>query len=127
APDYTSVTEEKIRQVHQDLFGKNRGNKLLIIGDLQPNDMTSLLRQYIASMPLERTAKPNFQVAYNPAPESEIELPIYDEKSSLYLVRITNPNVSDTSVKTVFMDDMLQKLLFKRLNEYVREELSLDY
>lgn len=127
APDYTSVTEEKIRQVHKELFGKNRGNKLLIIGDLQPNDITSLLRQYVASMPLERAEKPNFQVAYNPLPESEIELPIYDEKNSLYLVRITNPNVSDTSVKTVFMDDMLQKLLFKRLNEYVREELSLDY
>lgn len=127
APDFANVTSEQIHQVHKELFGKNRGNKLVIIANTQASDLTELLRQYIASIPLEKAAAPNFQVAYNLNPKDKIALAEHDEQNSLYLVRVTNANVPQPSVKTVFMDDMLQRILFKRLNEYVREELSLDY
>ncbi|UUM32872.1 M16 family metallopeptidase [Vibrio japonicus] len=127
SPDYATVTSEQIHQVHNELFGKNRGNKLVVIADMEASDLTALLRQYIASIPLEKATAPNYQVAYNVNPKHNIDLPEHNEQNSLYLVRVTNSNASQPSVRTVFMDDMLQRILFKRLNEYVREELSLDY
>ena len=127
APDFAAVNEEQIRQVHHELFAKNRGNKLVIVADLTPEELTPLLSHFIASIPLESAQAPDYQVAYQTKPEKRVDLAIHNEQSGVYLLRVTNPTAQMTSAKTAFIDDMIQRLLAKRLTSYVREELGLDY
>lgn len=127
APDFAAVNEEQIRQVHHELFAKERGNKLVIVADLTPEDLTPLLTHFIASIPLAKAEAPDYQVAYQLEPKERIDLAIHNEQNGVYLLRVTNPAAQATSAKTAFMDDMIQRLLSKRLTSYVREELGLDY
>ncbi|WP_394145172.1 M16 family metallopeptidase [Vibrio atypicus] len=127
APELATVTADQIRQVHRTLFTKDRGYKLVIVADLTPEELTPLLRHFIASIPLESEEKPSFKVAYNLDPQARIDMPEYNEQNSIYLVRVTNPQAQTSSAKTAFIDDMIQRLLSKRLTSYVREELGLDY
>ncbi|MFB9217918.1 M16 family metallopeptidase [Vibrio sinaloensis] len=127
APDYAMVNEPQIRQVHQELFAKNRGNKLVIVANITPEELTPLLQFYVASIPLDKASAPNYKVAYKAAPQTRVDLAEHNEQNSIYLLRVTNPSAQSTSAKTAFMDDMIQRLLAKKLTSYVREELGLDY
>ncbi|NVD07812.1 insulinase family protein [Vibrio sp. JPW-9-11-11] len=127
APELSMVTEQQIAEVYQQLFAVNRNNKLVIVGDLTSAEVEPLLTQFIAAIPLSKTDIVPIDAGLNRKPKARIDLPIHNEQSSLYLLRATNPSASATSVRTAFIDDMVQRLIAKRLTDYVREELGLDY
>ncbi|AIS56906.1 insulinase family protein [Vibrio coralliilyticus] len=127
ASGYQSVSEAQIRSVHEQLFGQFRGNKVVIIADLEANELNEVLRQYLASINLETAEPMDFEVGYNQNVESVIDLDIYNEQNSFYLIRLTNPSASQSSVRNAYIDDMIQRILSKRLTAYIREELGLDY
>lgn len=85
------------------------------------------MRQYLASINLETALPIDFEVDYNKSAQHAIDLDIYNEQNSFYLIRLTNPSASQSSVRTAYIDDMIQRILSKRLTAYVREELGLDY
>jgi len=127
APEMSMVNEAQIREVYKQLFSVNRSNKLVIVADLLPAQIREMLRFYVASIPLEAASDYAFSADYNLKPKSRIDMPIHNEPNSYYLVRVTNPSVANNDVESVFIDDMIQRLLSKRLTEYIREDLGLDY
>lgn len=127
APELSMVNEQQIEQVYQQLFATNRNNKLVIVGDLTAAQVEPLLKQFIAAIPLEQTPIMAIDVGLDLSPQSRIDMPIHNEDSSFYLLRMTNATATATSARTAFIDDMIQRLLAKRLTDYVREELGLDY
>ncbi len=48
------VTAQQIEQVHQRLFSEGRNNTLVIVGDIERSQITPMLRQYVASIPLSK-------------------------------------------------------------------------
>ncbi|KGY10387.1 peptidase M16 [Vibrio sinaloensis] len=127
APAYAAIDEAQIRQVHHELFAKDRGFQLVIVANMKPEEVTPLLKHFIASIPLEKVPAPSYQALYNQDWTPRVDLAIHNEQNGIYLLRVVNPNAQLSSAKTAFMDDMIQRLLSKRLTSYVREELGLDY
>ncbi|SBS60320.1 insulinase family protein [Vibrio atlanticus] len=124
-----AVSVEDIRTVHQQLFGQLRRNQLVVVGDIDPSKLKPLVQQYLASIPLEKAAVPDFKMAYKEPAQARIDLAINNVNSAEYILRvISEPSVEvKMSAKDVFMEDLLQRLLATRLDTYIREELSLDY
>ncbi|MGD8110084.1 M16 family metallopeptidase [Vibrio sp. TRT 17S01] len=126
-PDLALVTDKQIQDVHTQLFGKLRNNKLVIIADLEPSQLIHVLRTYAAAISFEPADIPSFNVAYIESPQSRIQMAVNNEKSTNYLLRVTNRSATPGSARLAFVDDLIQRLLVKRLDSYVREELGLDY
>ena len=126
-----AVSVEDVDNLHQQLFGQMRHNQLVVVGDIDPSVLKPLVQQYLASIPLEKAAVPEFKVAYNQPLESRIDLAINNVNSAEYVLRVISEPVSDTeqgfTAKDVFMESLLERLLATRLDSYIREELSLDY
>ncbi|WP_210454978.1 M16 family metallopeptidase [Vibrio crassostreae] len=128
-----TVSVEEIKSVHQQLFGQFRDNQLVIVGDIDPSELKPLVRQYLASIPLEKADVPDFNVAYKHPSKARIDLAVNTTKSTEYMLRvIAEPSahtgmVRGQTAKDVFMEDMLQRVLATRLDAYIREDLSLDY
>lgn len=133
ASSVESVSVEDVREVHHQLFGLLRHNQFVIVGDIDPSELKPLVSQYLASIPLENAAKPDFTVAYKHPSKERIDLAINNVNSTEYMLRvIAEPSASvgtvkGNSAKDVFMEDLLQRVLATRLDAYIREELSLDY
>ncbi|CAK3055963.1 zinc protease [Vibrio crassostreae] len=128
-----TVSVEEIKSVHQQLFGQFRDNQLVIVGDIDPSELKPLVRQYLASIPLEKADVPDFNVAYKHPSKARIDLAVNTTNSTEYMLRvIAEPSahtgmVRGQTAKDVFMEDMLQRVLATRLDAYIREDLSLDY
>ena len=137
-----SVSADDVFSVYQQLFGQFRNNKIVVVGNIDPSELMPLVRQYAASIPLEKAAVPDFKVAYNTKLKERIDMAINNEDSTEYILRVISEKsseaVSETelpssghtekqSAKEVFMEDLLQRILTIRLDGYIREELSLDY
>ncbi|MGF1752690.1 insulinase family protein [Vibrio makurazakiensis] len=128
-----AVSVEDVRNLHEQLFGQLRHNQLVIVGDIDPSELKPLVRQYLASIPLEKAAVPDFDVAYKQPSKARIDLAINNVDSAEYVLRIiSEPTAAAaaekiSTAKDVFMEDLLQRLLATRLDAYIREELSLDY
>lgn len=127
APDISMVTAEQIKAVHHELYAKNRNNKLVIVADLDADTVREMVRYYIGSIPLEPTTIPSFNPGYILEPQPRIDMAIYNEPNTYYIARFTNPQLPSSDLQSVFMDDMIQRLISKRLTEYIREDLGLDY
>ncbi|MEZ9176358.1 M16 family metallopeptidase [Vibrio kanaloae] len=125
--DVKAVTSQDILNVQHQLFQKLRDNTLVIVADINPAEIKPLVRQYVASLPLEAVVSPDYQVAYSTDSKERMDISINNEDSSQYLLRIISQQARDKTAKDVFMDDMLQRVLSSRLTAYVREELGLDY
>ncbi|WP_135442268.1 M16 family metallopeptidase [Vibrio tasmaniensis] len=125
--DIEAVTSQDILDVQHQLFQKLRDNTLVIVADIKPSEIKPLVRQYVASLPLEAVVSPDYQVAYSTDSKERIDISINNEDSSQYLLRIISQQAREKTAKDVFMDDMLQRVLSSRLTAYVREELGLDY
>ncbi|WP_170961635.1 insulinase family protein [Vibrio genomosp. F6] len=123
----TAVNQEQLQEAHKQLFKQNRNYQMVITASLRPSEIKPLLRQYVASIDLEKASKVDFNVAYQPQYQPRIEMDINNEKGSQYLLRVISTEPEVRSTKTIFMDDMLQRIITMRLTAYVREELSLDY
>ena len=128
-----AVSVEDVKNVHQQLFGQLRSNQLVMVGDIDPSELKPLVRQYLASIPLEKTAAPDFNVAYKHPSKARIDLAVNSANSTEYMLRvIAEPSVNTGMVrgqtaKDIFMEDLLQRVLSTRLDAYIREDLSLDY
>ncbi|MGF1851952.1 insulinase family protein [Vibrio satsumensis] len=126
-----AVSVKDVDNLHQQLFGQMRHNQLVVVGDIDPSVLKPLVQQYLASIPLEKAAVPEFKVAYNQPLESRIDLAINNVNSAEYVLRVISEPVSDTeqgfTAKDIFMESLLERLLATRLDTYIREELSLDY
>ncbi|MGO2320705.1 MAG: M16 family metallopeptidase, partial [Vibrio toranzoniae] len=125
--DIKAVTSQDILNVQHQLFQKLRDNTLVIVADINPAEIKPLVRQYVASLPLEAVVSPDYQVAYSTNSKERMDISINNEDSSQYLLRVISQQARDKTAKDVFMDDMLQRVLSSRLTAYVREELGLDY
>ncbi|MCC4786354.1 M16 family metallopeptidase [Vibrio splendidus] len=128
-----TVSVEEIKSVHQQLFGQFRNNQLVIVGDIDPSELKPLVRQYLASIPLEKAVVPDFNVAYKHPSKARIDLSVNTANSTEYMLRVMAEPSEQTGIvrgqtaKDIFMEDMLQRLLVTRLDAYIREDLSLDY
>ncbi|WP_199451316.1 insulinase family protein, partial [Vibrio harveyi] len=49
---FGKVTSEDVEQVYQKLYQQRHHNSLIIAGNIDPQEITTLLRQYIANIPL---------------------------------------------------------------------------
>lgn len=127
APEVAMVNDEQINQVYQQLFSVNRNNKLVVIADMTEQELEPLIKYYVGAIPLQQGQAAKLLADYQRSPKARVDMPIYNEENSFYLLRSTNPNASITTARLAFIDDMIQRLLAKRLNDYVREELGLDY
>ncbi|WP_146443347.1 M16 family metallopeptidase [Vibrio kanaloae] len=125
--DIKAVTSQDILNVQHQLFQKLRDNTLVIVADINPAEIKPLVRQYVASLPLEAVVSPHYKVAYSTDSKERMDISINNEDSSQYLLRVISQQARDKTAKDVFMDDMLQRVLSSRLTAYVREELGLDY
>ncbi len=126
---FAGVTDNDVQQVYQDIFQQQHHNRLVIVGDLQPEDITPLLRQYVANIPLaanehERSAV----VELNKAPQV-LELPVSNEKSVGYLLFLSNPVSDETKVLAtdVMAQDMLLRIVNQRAFQLLRGQYGLSY
>lgn len=126
-----AVSVEDIANLHQQLFGQMRHNQLVVVGDIDPSVLKPLVQKYLASIPLEQAAVPDFKVAYKQPSESRIDLAINNVNSAEYVLRvISEPAIEagqGATAKDIFTESLLERLLATRLDTYIREELSLDY
>ncbi|ELT6287027.1 M16 family metallopeptidase [Vibrio cholerae] len=120
------VTAQQIEQVHQRLFSEGRNNTLVIVGDIERSQITPMLRQYVASIPLSKgTLSPMTSQLIKPV-APRLELALNNEYSTQYSLRLISETQPRTA-KTVFIDDMLQRIATQRLLAEVREHQGLDY
>ncbi|WP_440889020.1 M16 family metallopeptidase [Vibrio sp. WZ-1] len=125
--DVEGVTAEQILAVHDTLFLKDRGFKMVIVADLDAQSIAPLLRKYVASIPLELASPVDYSVKYNPDATSHIEFTDGHEPSAFFLLRLTNSSEQPTSTRTIFIEDVLQRISSTRVLDRLREEASLDY
>ncbi|OLQ85584.1 peptidase [Vibrio panuliri] len=127
--DIASVTTDQLLQVHQRLFHYNRGNKLVIIADLEPAQIAPMLRKYIASINLsnENVSLLNFDNQYKGELAPLVEVNQGNEKGTMLLTRLINTQKRAKSAKDVFAEDALQRIASARLLDEVREKRGLDY
>lgn len=121
------VTESQIRQVHQQLYSNDTNFSLVIVGHLSASQLPPLLETYVASIPLNKVEPVKFDAKYRENPKDRISAALNTENSSEFIYRTIATQPRDKTAKTVFMDDMLRRVIQTRLEKYVREELSLDY
>ncbi|MBB1313264.1 pitrilysin family protein [Aliivibrio sp. SR45-2] len=122
------VTDEQIKQVHQLLFQQNRNYQLVIVADLKPTELKPLLRQYVASIQFVNSEPVDYAAGYKEPFKPSFTMAVNTENNSHYIAHfIANKADENQLAKSLFMEDMLQRIVSKRLMSYVREELSLDY
>ncbi|OAN18540.1 hypothetical protein A3K86_06535 [Photobacterium jeanii] len=126
---FGKVTSEDVEQVYQRLYQQRHHNRLIIAGNIAPQEITTLLRQYIANIPLTESFKqPLPVVELNPESQA-LTLPVSNEASVGYIVVMTNPistNLAMTATD-VMANDMLQRIIDQRAFEILREKHSLTY
>ncbi len=80
----------------------------------------------MGSLQFDAGSTPDFSVGYRDPIQARLELPINNHANTQYFVRMIAP-VRTADAKTVFMDDLLMRIVNKRLTAVVRENQSLDY
>ncbi|MGR5210824.1 M16 family metallopeptidase [Vibrio rotiferianus] len=125
--DAEGVTAEQILAVHDALFAYDRGFKMVIVADLEPQSIAPLLRKYVASIPLKKADVVDYDVQYNTSTQSHVELSDGHEPSSYYVLRVTNRNQQLPTTRTIFVEDLLQRISATRVLNRLREDASLDY
>ncbi|MDO6497488.1 M16 family metallopeptidase [Photobacterium sanguinicancri] len=126
---FTEITSDDVQQVYQRLFQQKHHNRLVIAGDFQPEDITPLLRQYVANIPLAENKQELLpQVELNKTSQV-LELPVSNEKSVGYLMIMTNPiqTQSPMTAVDVMAQDMLSRIVNQRAHQLLRGKYSLSY
>lgn len=121
------VTKDQVFAVHDALFKVNRGFKMVILADVEPEQITPLLRKYVASIDLRTGAAVDYHVAFQPNAKNRLVMAEGNEPSSLYLLRLTNKHESPRTARDTVIEDMLQRIAAARVTDQLREEASLDY
>ncbi|NOI28092.1 M16 family metallopeptidase [Vibrio coralliilyticus] len=127
AHDFENVTVDQVQQAYDELFRKSRNSKLVIVAGLESSQVVHGVKNYVSTIPLEAATMPSYQVNYNERPDSKVNLAINNEQNSRYTLRAINKSARPQDAKLVLVDKVIQRILARRLDAYVREELSLDY
>ncbi|MGC9550619.1 M16 family metallopeptidase [Vibrio metoecus] len=122
----SQVTEQQVEQVHQILFGEQRNNTLVVVANIEHSQLTPLLRQYIASLPLVKGPLPVMTNQLIKPVAPRLELALNNENATQYALRILSETPS-RDAKLVFIDDIVQRIATQRMLAEVREHKSLDY
>lgn len=122
----TQVNAQQIEQVHQILFGKKRNNTLVIVGNVASSQISPMLRQYVANLPLAQGSLPLMTNQLIKPVAPRLELALNNENATEYSLRMLSETSAHTA-KTVFIDDILQRIATQRMLAEVREHQSLDY
>ncbi|MGF1690429.1 M16 family metallopeptidase [Photobacterium kagoshimensis] len=126
---FSKVTDDEIQQVYQGLFQQQHHNRLVIAGDFTPEDITPLLRQYVANIPLSASKKEISPVVELNTTHQVLELPISNEKSVGYLMILTNPVSPEARMTAteVMAQDMLFRIVNQRAFQLLRGKYGLSY
>ncbi|MER2496364.1 insulinase family protein [Vibrio neptunius] len=127
AHDFENVTVDQVQQVYDELFRKSRNSKLVIVAGLDSAQVAEGVKNFVATISQEEAPMPSYRVTYNDRPDSKVNLAINDEQNSRYRLRAINKSARAQDAKLVLVDKVIQRILARRLDAYVREELSLDY
>lgn len=122
----SQVTKQQVEQVHQILFGEQRNNTLVVVANIEHSQLTPLLRQYIASLPLAKGPLPVMTNQLIKPVAPRLELALNNENATQYALRILSETPS-RDAKLVFIDDIVQRIATQRMLAEVREHKSLDY
>lgn len=122
----SQVTVQQVEQVHQILFGEQRNNTLVVVANIEHSQLTPLLRQYIASLPLAKGSLPVMTNQLIKPVAPRLELALNNENATQYALRILSETPS-RDAKLVFIDDIVQRIATQRMLAEVREHKSLDY
>lgn len=120
------MNAQQIEQVHQILFGKKRNNTLVIVGNVASSQISPMLRQYVANLPLAQGSLPLMTNQLIKPVAPRLELALNNENATEYSLRMLSETSAHTA-KTVFIDDILQRIATQRMLAEVREHQSLDY
>ncbi|RSD32586.1 M16 family metallopeptidase [Vibrio pectenicida] len=127
ARDFNKVTVDQVQQAFEQLFRQSRNNKLVIVADVKSSDITDALNDYVSTLPLQQASVPSYQIDYNPRPDAKINLAINNEQKGRFILRTHNKNAQVQDVRRELIDQIIENILANRLDNYVREDLSLDY
>lgn len=122
-----NVTPDQVFAMHEALFKHNYGYKMIIVADVEPEQITPLLRKYVASIDLKPAAPVDYHIEFDPNAKSRLVMAAGNEPSSLYLLRLTNERESPRMARDTVVEDMLQRIAAARVTAQLREEASLDY
>ncbi len=127
--DLAGVTVEQTLEVHKQLFGHDRNNKLVIIADVEPEQLAPMLRKYIASITFSdsQTEELNLENGYIQAIEPQVQVAESSESGITLLTRLVNSQGMPKLGKDVFAEEVLQRIASARLLAEVRENRGLDY
>lgn len=125
--DVEQVTSEQILAVHEQLFKTNDGFKMVIVANVEPEEITPLLRKYVASIEMKPGRSIDYHVAFNTDVPARTVVADGHEPSSLYVMRLTNTNDYQRTARDTVIEDILQRISNARVLDIVREESSLDY
>ncbi|EOX4827051.1 M16 family metallopeptidase [Vibrio alginolyticus] len=125
--DVEQVTSEQVLAVHEQLFKTNDGFKMVIVANVEPEEITPLLRKYVASIEMKPSRSIDYHVAFNPEVPERTVVADGHEPSSLYVMRLTNTSDYQRTARDTVIEDILQRISNARVLDIVREESSLDY
>ncbi|HBB9998368.1 M16 family metallopeptidase [Vibrio parahaemolyticus] len=122
-----TVTPEQILAVHDQLFKTDHGYKMVIVADVEPEQITPLLRKYVASIKMKPGKAVDYRVSFNDELPARSVVTDGHEPSSFYLLRFTNTDKYNRTAKDTVIEDILERISAARVLETFREESSLDY
>lgn len=122
-----TVTPEQILAVHDQLFKTDHGYKMVIVADVEPEQITPLLRKYVASIKMKPGKAVDYRVSFNDELPARLVFTDGHEPSSFYLLRFTNTDKYNRTAKDTVIEDILERISAARVLETFREESSLDY
>lgn len=120
-----SITAEQVAAVQQTLLTSNQGMVVAIVGDVSPQDVTPLLRDHLAGLPL---GQPQAPASLGPITDESKTLRIdgmAEEKTAIrYVFAAQNIPVDPAIYMT---SEVAVEALQKRLHNAIREDSGLTY
>lgn len=76
-----NVTPEQVFAMHEALFKHNYGYKMIIVADVEPEQITPLLRKYVASIDLKPATPVDYHIEFDPNAKSRLVMAAGNEPS----------------------------------------------
>ncbi|MDX1303213.1 M16 family metallopeptidase [Photobacterium sp.] len=122
---YQGVSAGQVQQVYRQLFGQNRGFKLVVVGNIEADELVPLLTRYVANIPMAKPSDNHHIIEFDKQPE-DILLPISNESGMFYGVSFLAEGNAKT-VEDVFAEDMMLRVFSQRAITLLREKYGLGY
>ncbi len=124
-----AVNIQHLTNAHHALFNQSTPPIVTIVGNISPDRLKRLLEKYLAGAEL---AKKPQQIGSLPQATWAQDLPSIigvndEEQKSLVALYVLSNSMTEDSAKSAFIDDMLNRIINRRVMEQVREDQSLAY